>query len=151
MINNQLFYSLTEPSLFDTYLLYGIIGLLIFIALVGLVVLVITSCCCFYSIPWCSCCCYHRQRHSSYKLNENSKEQQDMKKILFIKRHSSDITDFSQLYNSNPHLINSKSMITTGITNRNLDASCTTLNSLFTPISPCSSFRSFIESGIFIL
>ncbi|CAF1116095.1 unnamed protein product [Rotaria sp. Silwood1] len=141
MTDDRLFYSLTESSLLDTYLLYGIIGLLIFIAFIGLIVLLTTSCCCFYSISSCYCS-YPCRRHSSYKLNERFQKQENTKKNTFIKRHSSDITDFSHLYESYPHLINSKTMLTTKINNKNSDTSCTTIDTLINPISPCSSFRS---------
>jgi hypothetical protein len=146
MTDNQSFYSLTDSSLFDTYLLYGIVGLLVFITLIGLVILFITSCCwCFYSLSFCFCC-YHRHRNLSYKLNERFRKQKNTK-INFIKRRGSDITDFSQLYDSCPHLINNKAVLKTGINNRNLDTSCTTINTIVTPVSPRGSIRSFIESG----
>jgi hypothetical protein len=144
MTDDQLVYS----SLVDTYLVYGIIGLLILIALIGLIILLTTSYCCMYCYfhPSSSYfCCYHRHRHSSYKLNKKREEQENTKKISFIKRHSSDITNFSQLYNSSPYLINNNALITTGVNNKNLNTSCTTINTLVTPIPPCSSFT---ESGI---
>ncbi|CAF3642682.1 unnamed protein product [Rotaria sp. Silwood1] len=142
----------TSSALFDTYLVYGIIGLLLFIALIGLVILLATSCCCCYCClsPRSCCLCYHhRRRHSSYKLRQrpnhpSGSSNDDSKKIAFIRRHPSDVADFSQLYDSCPHLINSKAMTTTST---NMDTSCTTIDTLVSPISPCSSFRSFIESG----
>jgi hypothetical protein len=147
MTNTQSFYSLTDSSSFDTYLLYGIVGLLALITLIGLIILFITSCCwCYYSLTFCFCCC-HRHRHLSYKLNEKFRKQEDKKKINFIKRRGSNITDFSQLYDSCPHLINNKAVFKTGINNKNLDTSCTTINTLVTPMSPRESIRSFIESG----
>jgi hypothetical protein len=142
MIEEQLYFPSTSSSLFDTYLIYGIIGLLLFIALIGLIVLLTTSCCCFYCYFSTPSCCYHR-RHSSYKLSKISKQQernQRTKKTIFIRRYPSDVTDFSQLYDSHPHLMNNKAMIQTGINNQNKDTSCTTINTLITPISPCSSF-----------
>ncbi|CAF1228982.1 unnamed protein product [Rotaria sordida] len=145
MTDDRLFYSLTESSLLDTYLLYAIIGLLIFIAFIGLIVLLTTSCCCFYSISSCFCS-YPCRRHSSYKLNERFQKQKNTKRNTFIKHHSSDITDFSHLYESHPHLINSKTMLTTRINNKNFDASCVTMDTVINPISPCSSFRSLNQS-----
>jgi hypothetical protein len=147
MTDNRLFDFSTDTSLFDTYVLYGIIGLLIFIASIGLIVLLVTSCCwCFYSISFCFCC-YHRQRHLSYKINRRFLRQNEKKKISCLKRQSSDITNFSQLYDSCPHLINNKAMLKTGINNQNLDTSCTTINTLVNPITPCGSIRSLRESG----
>jgi len=149
MANNQSFYSLTDSSLFDTYLFYGIIGLVIFITLIALIAFFITSCCwCFYSISF-NFCCYKRNRQLSYKLNEKFQKQENPKKINFIKRRSNDITDFSQLYDSCPHLINDKAVLKTGINNQNLDTSSTTINTLVPPTSPRSSLRSFIQSGKF--
>ncbi|CAF3149036.1 unnamed protein product [Rotaria sp. Silwood2] len=141
----------TSSALFDTYLVYGIIGLLLFIAIIGLIILLATSCCCCYCcLPPKSCClCYHHsRRHSSYKLRQKLKHPDesvngDSKKIAFIRRHPSDVADFSQLYDSCPHLINSKAMTTS----TNMDTSCTTIDTLVSPISPCSSFRSFIGPG----
>jgi hypothetical protein len=148
MMDNQFFFSSTTSSLFDTYLIYGIVGLLIFIALIGLVVLLATSCCCCYCClsPTSRCfCCYHHRRHSSYKLSQRSKQSRilgnsNSKTAAFVRRQPSDVADFSQLYDSCPHLINSKAMT-------NMETSCTTIDTLVTPISACSSFRSFIESG----
>ena len=149
-MDNQFFFSSTTSSLFDTYLIYGIIGLLIFIAIIGLIILLATSCCCCCLSPasCCFCCCRHH-RHSSYKLRERSKQSEalgnnDSKTIAFIRRHPSDVADFSQLYDSCPHLINSKVMTTTGV---NMETSCTTIDTLVSPISTCSSFRSFMDSG----
>ncbi|CAF2159985.1 unnamed protein product [Rotaria magnacalcarata] len=141
MTDDRLFYSLTESSLLDTYLLYGIIGFLIFIAFIGFIVLLATSFCCFYSISSCFCSCPY-PRHSSYKLNERAKKEEDKKKHIFLKRHTSDITDFSHLYETYPHLIHSKTTSTANTNNKKFDESCTTINTLVNPISPCSSFRS---------
>jgi len=147
MPDNQLFYSSIDSSLFDTYLLYGIIGLLIFLGLIGLIVLFITTCCwCFKSLSFCFCC-NHRQRHLSYKLNKKLKQQENTKKIAFIKRRSSDITDFSQLYDSCPHLINNKAILKTGINKKKFDTSSTTMNTVVTPLSSGRSLRSLIQSG----
>jgi hypothetical protein len=147
MIVNQLFRSLTDTSLFDTYLLYGIIGLLVFIALIGLIVLLVTLCywCC-YSISFC-CCCYPRPRHLSYQLNEKYQKEQSTKKPTFLKRQTSDITDFSQLYDSCPHLINNKAMLKTGINKKKFDTSSTTMNTVITPLSSGRSLRSLIQSS----
>ncbi|CAF1192249.1 unnamed protein product [Rotaria sordida] len=142
----------TSSALFDTYLVYGIIGLLLFIAIIGLIILLATSCCCCYCClcPKSCCLCYHHnRRHSSYKLRQQLKHKDgsnngDSKKITFIRRHPSDVADFSQLYDSCPHLINSKAMTTS---NTNMDTSCTTIDTFVSPISPCSSFRSFVGSG----
>lgn len=153
MMNEQFFFPSISSSLFDTYLVYGIIGLLILIAIIGLFVLLTASCCCCcyccVSPTSCNLCCYSNRRHSSYKLtqkfahsdklgNENSKRN------AYIRRQTSDVADFSQLYDSCPHLINSKAMPTTSI---NMDTSCTTIDTFVSPVSPCSSFRSIIESG----
>jgi hypothetical protein len=143
------FSSISSSSLFDTYLVYGIIGLLIFIAIIGLIVLLATSfCCCYCCFAPSSCClcCYSNRRHSSYKLRQNVDRlgNNDSKKISFIRRQTSDVADFSQLYDSCPHLINSKAMTPTGT---NMDTSCTTIDTLVSPISACSSFRSFVGSG----
>lgn len=148
-MDEQFFFSPTSSSFFDTYLVYGIIGLLIFIAIIGLIILLSTSCCCCYcclSPTSCYFCCYHNHRHSSYKLRQRSKNlgrlsNGDSKKFAFIRRRPSDVADFSQLYDSCPHLINSKATTT-------MDTSCTTINTLVSPVSPCSSFRSFNGSGI---
>jgi hypothetical protein len=150
MLNDP--FSFPSSSLFDTYLVYGIIGLLIFIAIIGVIVLLATSCwCCYCCLSPTSCClcCYSNRRHSSYKLRQRSKhsgesQNNDSKKISFIRRHPSDVADFSQLYDSCPHLINSKAMTSTGA---NMDTSCTTIDTLVSPISACSSFRSFAGSG----
>jgi len=152
MMDEQFFFPSISSSLFDTYLVYGIIGLLILIAIIGLFVLLATSCCCCYcclSPTSCCLCCYHNRRHSSYKLSQKSKhskgsENENSKRNAFIRRHTSDVADFSQLYDSCPHLINSKAMITTGM---NMETSCTTIDTFISPVSPCSSFRSCIESG----
>jgi len=149
-MNEQFFFPPISSSLFDTYLVYGIIGLLIIIAIIGLFVLLTTSCCYCCLSPTSSClCCYHNRRHSSYKLSQKSKhsegsENKDSKRKAFIRRHGSDVADFSQLYDSCPHLINSKVMTTPCM---NMETSCTTIDTLISPVSPCSSFRSFIESG----
>lgn len=149
-MNEQFFFPQISSSLFDTHLVYGIIGLLIIIAIIGLLVLVTTSCCCCCFSPTSRClCCYHNRRHSSYKLSQKSKHSggsgnKDSKRKAFIRRHGSDVADFSQLYDSSPHLINSKAMTTTGM---NMETSCTTIDTLISPVSPCSSFRSFTQSG----
>ncbi|CAF2214316.1 unnamed protein product [Rotaria magnacalcarata] len=136
----------TSSALFDTYLIYGIIGLLLFTAIIGLIILLATSCCCCCLCPKSCCLCYHHhRRHSSYKLRKRSKDLEgsingDSKKNAFIRRHPSDVADFSQLYDSCPHLINSKVMTTS----THMDTSCTTIDTLISPISPCSSFHSFI-------
>ncbi len=156
-MDEQFLFPSISSSLFDTYLVYAIIGLLILIAIIGLFVLLATSCCCCYcclSPTSCCLCCYHNRRHSSYKLSQKSKhskgsENENSKRNAFIRRHTSDVADFSQLYDSCPHLINNKVMLKTGINQKNLDTSCTTINTLVTPISPCRSLRSFIESGKF--
>ena len=104
-------------TLFDTYLIYLIIGLILFVALIGLLVLLSTSCCCFYcffySASTCLCCCYHHRRQ--YSLNRVGKQQAEPIKGRTIRRalrrRASDLTDFSQLYDSCPHLINSKAML----------------------------------------
>lgn len=137
-----------SSSLFDTYLVYGIIGLLILIALIGLFVLLATSCCCCYCcLSPTSCCYHHRRRHSSYHLSNKSKrvENNEPKRSVFIRRFPSDVADFSQLYDSYPHLINNKATVAS--TTPNLNASCTTIDTIVSPISPCSSFRSNIEPG----
>lgn len=145
--DNQSLFSSTDSSLFDTYILYGIIGLLILITLTGLIIFLVTSCCwCCYSISFCFCC-HQRQRHLSYKLNQRFKKQENTKKNSFVKRSSKDITDFSQLYDSCPHLINNKAVLKTGINNQNLESSCTTINTLVSPILLHDSFPSYIESG----
>ncbi len=149
-MDEQFFFPSISSSLFDTYLVYGIIGLLILIAIIGLFVLLATSCCCCYcclSPRSCSLCCHHKRRYSSYKLSQKSKEsgKDNLKRNAFIRRHPSDVADFSRLYDSCPHLINSKAMTTTP--NTNMDSSCTTIDTLVSPVSPCSSFRSFIQSG----
>ena len=151
MMDDQFFFS-TSSSLFDTYLVYGIIGLLIFIAVLGLIVLLATSCCCCYccsSSRLCCFCCNYNRRHSSYKLRQQSKYSDglgngDSKTAAFLRRHPSDVADFSHLYDSCPHLINSKAMTTMS---SNMDTSCTTIDTLVSPISPCSSFCSFMTSG----
>jgi hypothetical protein len=153
LMNEQIFFpTISSSSLFDTYLVYGIIGLLILIAIIGLLVLLATSCCCCYCcVSPTSCClsCYHSRRHSSYRLSQKSKhlgksETNDSKRNVFIRRCPSDVADFAQLYDSCPHLINSKA---TTNTSTNMNTSCTTIDTFVSPISPCSSFRSFIESG----
>jgi len=152
MMNEQVFFPTISSSLFDTYLVYGIIGLLILIAIIGLFVLLTASCCCCYCClsPTSFCFrCRHNRRHSSYKLRQKCKHagksgSDDSKKLAFIRRHPSDVADFSQLYDSCPHLINSKA---TSNTSTNMDTSCTTIDTLVSPVSQCSSFRSFIESG----
>jgi hypothetical protein len=154
-MDEQIFFPTISSSLFDTYLVYGIIGLLILIAIIGLLVLLATSCCCCYCClsptSWCLCC-YHSRRHSSYRLSQKSKhseksENNDSKRNAFIRRCPSDVADFAQLYESCPHLINSKTTTTTTPTSTNMNTSCTTIDTIVNPISPCSSFRSFIESG----
>ena len=146
-------YGFASPasSLFDTYLIYGIVGLLLCVALIGLIVLLATSCCC------CCCsssisCCFHR-RHSSYKLRRESNRSrkvapQEKSKPAYVRRHPSDVADFSQLYESCPHLINSKAMNTKPALPMHLETSCTTIDTLVSPISPCSSFRSFVGGGL---
>ncbi|CAF1641144.1 unnamed protein product [Adineta ricciae] len=152
MDDQSLFFTTSSSSFFDTYLVYGIVGLIILIAVLGLVILLCTSCCCCYcclSSASRSCCCLQNRRHSSYKLRERAKRltqstNGDSKKIGFIRRHPSDIADFSQLYDSCPHLVNSKAMTPTGA---NMETSCTTIDTIVNPVSPCSSFRSFVGSG----
>lgn len=148
-MDEQDFFS-TSSALFDTYLIYGIIGLLLLIAMIGLIILLATSCCfCYCCFCPRSCCIWHHhRRHSSYKLRQKAElvggtDNNDSKKIVFIRRHPSDVADFSQLYDSCPHLINSKVMTTS----TNMDTSCTTIDTLISPISPCSSFRSFAGQG----
>lgn len=149
MTNNQSLLSFKNSSLFDTYLLYGIIGLLILVTSIGLIILLITACCwCCYSLSFCFCC-YKRQRHLSYKLNKRFQRQENRKKSTYIKRRSNDLTNFSQLYDSCPHLINNKAVLRTGINNPNLDVSSTTINTLLSPILSNDSFPSIIESGKF--
>ena len=153
-MDEHVFFPSISSSLFDTYLVYGIIGLLLLIAIVGLFILLATSCCCCYcclSPTSCYLCCYHNRRHSSYQLTKKSKrsgklENNDLKPNAYIRRRPSDITAFSQLYDSCPHLINSKATMT-ATPNVNMNTSCTTIDTLVSPISPCSSFRSFIQSG----
>ena len=150
-MSDQYLFSLTTSSLFDTYLIYGILVLLIAIALIGLIVLLATSCCCCYCYSsFLSCCfsCYQNHRHSSYKLRQKTKQslrlsENETSTIAFVKRRPSDVASFAQLYDSCPHLINNKAMTKTHV---NMDASCTTINTLISPLSPCSSFRSFVES-----
>ncbi|CAF0841544.1 unnamed protein product [Didymodactylos carnosus] len=62
-------------------------------------------------------------------------------KTTFVRvhRHSSDV-DFSQLYDSCPHLINAKAS--------HMNTSCTTIDTVVYPTSPCSSFRSFANSNV---
>jgi hypothetical protein len=151
-MDEQYLFSSTTSSFFDTYLVYVIVGLLIFIAIIGLIILLSTSCCCCYCClsPTSFCfCCRHNRRHSSYKLRQKCSHagksgSDDSKKLAFIRRHPSDVADFSLLYDSCPHLINSKAMSNTST---NMDTSCTTIDTLVSPVSQCSSFRSFIESG----
>ena len=133
-MDNQWF----DSTMFDTYLLYGIIGLLIFLAAIGLIILIITTCCwCIYSISFCCCCCFHRHRHLSYQINN---ERTPQKKSNFLKRQPSDVVRFSQLYESCPHLIKNQAMIKSS--NKYSDSSCTTINTIIQPISPTSSIRS---------
>ncbi|UJR30081.1 hypothetical protein I4U23_017623 [Adineta vaga] len=146
---NEQFVLSSTSSLFDTYLIYGIVGLLTLIAILGLVILLCTSCYCCFSLSPCSFCCLRNHRHSSYKLRRRSEHlnktgRNDSKKIGFIRRHPSDVADFSQLYDSCPHLINSKAVAPTG---PNMETSCTTIDTIVNPVSPCSSFRSFLGSG----
>ena len=148
-MDKQIFFpTILSSSLFDTYLVYGIIGLLILIALVGLFVLLSTSCCCCYCCLSPKSCCYHNRRYSSYRLTEKSKqfESNDPKRGVFLRRFPSDVADFSKLYDSYPHLINNKATTAT-TTTPNLNASCTTINTIVSPISPCSSFRSNVIAG----
>jgi hypothetical protein len=77
-------------------------------------------------------------KHSENLGNDN------LKRNAFIRRRASDVADFTQLYDSCPHLVNSKAMPTTGT---NMETSCTTIDTFISPVSPCSSFRSFIKSG----
>lgn len=148
MTSDRLFYLFTESSLLDTYLLYGMIGLLLSTALIGLIILLTTSCCYVYSLSSCCYCACPCRRHSSYKLNKIWQKEENRKKNVFIKRQTSDITDFSHLYESYPHLIRSKTASTTNINNKNFVQSCTTLDTLVNPISPCSSFRSLNKPGL---
>lgn len=134
-MDNQWF----DSTMFDTYLLYGIIGLLIFLAAIGLIILIITTCCwCVYSISFCCCCCFHRHRHVSYQINNQRSSQK--KSSHFLKRQPSDVVRFSQLYESCPHLLNNQAM------NKYSDSSCTTINTIIHPISPTSSIQSLKES-----
>lgn len=147
MMNEQYLFPSISSTLFDTYLVYGIIGLLILIALVGLFVLLATSCCCCYCcLSSIACCfrCYPNRRRLSYQLNDKNFIKSDQNRLTFIRRHSSDMADFSQLYDSCPHLINSKVMTHK---TANMDVSCTTIDTVISPISPCSSFRSVAHSG----
>lgn len=154
VMSDQIFISSIGSSLFDTYLVYGIIGLLLAIAFVGVIVLLATACCCSncYSSARAFCClnCYrHSLRHSTYRLSQESNHQKrvvqrDKTKLACIKRNTSDVANFSQLYESCPHLINNKAMTTKPQnTNSNMESSCTTIDTIISPISPCSSFRSF--------
>lgn len=146
-MDKQFFFpTILSSTLFDTYLVYGIIGLLILIALIGLFVLLSTSCCCCYCCLSPTSCCHHNRRYSSYRLTEKSKqfESNDPKRGVFLRRFPSDAADFSQLYDSYPHLINNKA---TTAPPPNLNASCTTINTIVSPISPCSSFRSNVIDG----
>ena len=145
-------YAFASPasSLFDTYLIYGIVALLLCVALIGLIVLLATSCCCCgCDSPSISCCFHRRRRHSSYKLRGGSKGSRkvaphEKSKLAAVRRHPSDVADFSQLYESCPHLINSKAMSSKPPLPVHLETSCTTIDTLVSPISPCSSFRSFV-------
>lgn len=151
-MNEPWFVASTSSSFFDTYLVYGIIGLLVLIAIVGLIILLSTSCCCCHccvSPSACASSCFSTRRHSSYRLRQRSKHladatRADSKKTGFIRRHPSDVADFSQLYDSCPHLINSRAMAPPGT---NMDTSCTTIDTIVSPVSPCSSFRSLVGSG----
>lgn len=135
-----------DSSVFDTYLLYGILGLLILLAAIGLIILIITTCCwCIYSISFCFCC-FHRRghRHLSYQINHprTRRNQPSKKKSTRLKRQSSDVVRFSQLYQSCPHLIPNQPM------NKYSDSSCTTINTIIHPTtSPTGSIRSLRESG----
>ena len=153
-MDDRFIFSSTSYSLFDTYLVYGIISLLTMIAFVGLIILLATSCC-------CSVCCYsrsnfcylpcfhHHSRHSSYRLRQNTKpvrklSNHDRTTLAYVKRHASDVANFSHLYESCPHLVNSKAMNAKLASNvPNMETSCTTIDTLISPLSPCSSFRSF--------
>ena len=145
MGGHVLFSSISSSS-FDTYLVYCIIGLLILMALIGLCILLTTSCCCCYCCLTSLSSCYPSRRHLTYKLNENksSNNSDQPKRLTFIRRQSSSLTDFNQLYDSCPHLINSK-VVTNKSTN--METSCTTIDTVVTPASPCSSFRSVAQSG----
>ena len=96
----------------DSSLIYAIIGLILFVALLGLLILLSTSCCCFYcfvySASTCLCCCYHHRRR--YSLNKEPTTGQRRQRVR-LRRRASDLTDFSQLYDSCPHLLNSKAML----------------------------------------
>ena len=142
-MDNQWF----DSSVFDTYLLHGIIGLLIFLAAIGLIILIITTCCwCIYSISFCFCC-FHRRRHSSYRINDSrSRRVQPAKKKSVLKRQPSDVVRFSQLYESCPHLSNNHAMIKSS--NKYSESSCTTINTIIHPTTPpTGSIRSLRESG----
>lgn len=150
MAGHVMFSSISSSS-FDTYLVYCIIGLLILMALIGLCILLTTSCCCCYCCLTSLSSCYPSRRHLTYKLNDKKRSNDSdpsktdqPKRLTFIRRQSSSLTDFNQLYDSCPHLINSK-VVTNKSTN--MDTSCTTIDTVVTPASPCSSFRSVPQSG----
>ena len=146
MTNDKLLNSLTKTSLFETYLLCGIVGLLIFIACISLIVFLTTSCYCFYSIS-SYLGFHHCHRYSSYELNENIKKQENIKKSAFTTGYSNDISTFTELYDSYPNLINSKTAFEKEINNKNIDTTYTTINT----ISSKSPHRPFTQTGTHIV
>lgn len=141
-----------DSSVLDTYLLYGILGLLIFLAGIGLIILIITTCCwCIYSLSFCFCCFHRRRRHVSYQINQTraGRTQPSKKKSAFLKRQPSDVVRFSQLHETCPHLIpnhHHQGMIKSS--NKYSDSSCTTINTIIHPTTPpIGSVRSLRESG----
>ncbi|CAF1337105.1 unnamed protein product [Adineta steineri] len=137
MMNNRLFHSFINTPLINTYIVYDLIGYLIFIALISLIILLIILYCYIYYYF----CHYHHHRYLSYELNEEFPEQESIKNNSFIKCHSDDKNHLSQLYNSYPHLISHSPIITTTteINNQN----CTTINTLS---SSTTSHSSLIRS-----
>ncbi|CAF0772692.1 unnamed protein product [Didymodactylos carnosus] len=122
----------------DAYLIYVVIGFIVIISIFGLIVILITTFCC--------CCCHSyccgKERRSSYKLDRQKPNKTSGKKsktFARVPRYPSDV-DFSQLYDTGPHLINTKAS--------HMDTSCTTIDTVVYPISPCSSFRSFANSNV---
>ena len=150
MTDTQIDGPLPENNLMDVYFVYGIIGLLVFVALLGLFVLIMTSCC------WCCCksisCCCRPNRRSSYGLNRKTRLAKDQhverkKTTNIFRRYPSDITDLSQLYESCPHLINNKATNQLDTTGRHSDTSFSTIHTVISPIPSADLLNSFIETG----
>ncbi|UJR16405.1 hypothetical protein I4U23_003308 [Adineta vaga] len=102
---------MTDFSLFDTYLVYALIGTLIFIAFIGVLVLLAVSYCCLYSYF----CCYRRHRHSSYRLNDKVHHERDNRENKSC----------LQLYETYPYLVNQYPL-----KNHNINTSYTTINTI---------------------